>query len=68
MAVGAEAPPAVCPPRFMQMLLSANQVAHELNRRGIATPKGGRWHAATVTRLRRRLNEGGQASEIEHGV
>jgi Resolvase, N terminal domain len=37
--------------------LSANQVAHELNRRGIATPRGGRWHALTVMRLRERLNE-----------
>jgi DNA invertase Pin-like site-specific DNA recombinase len=38
--------------------MSANHAAHELNRRGIATPRGGRWHAATVMRLRERLNEG----------
>ena len=38
--------------------MSANQAAHELNKRGIATPKGGRWHAATVMRLRERINGG----------
>ena len=35
--------------------LSANQAAHELNLRGIPTPRGGRWHALTVLRLRQRL-------------
>jgi len=35
--------------------MSANQAAHELNRRGVATPRGGRWHALTVMRLRERL-------------
>ena len=35
--------------------LSANKAADELNRRGIATPKGARWHALTVVRLRKRL-------------
>jgi hypothetical protein len=39
--------------------MSANHAAHELNRRGIATPLRGRWHAATVMRLRERINEGG---------
>ncbi len=34
--------------------LSANAAARELNRRGIATPKGGQWHALTVLRLRKR--------------
>jgi DNA invertase Pin-like site-specific DNA recombinase len=42
--------------------MSANQAAHELNKHGIATPRGGRWHAATVMRLRERINEGGEAS------
>jgi len=37
--------------------MSANEAAHELNRRGIATPRGGRWHAATVLRLRERIEE-----------
>ena len=38
--------------------MSANQAAHELNRRGIATPRGGRWHALTVIRLRERIKGG----------
>jgi hypothetical protein len=33
----------------------ANIAADELNRRGIATPKGAKWHALTVMRLRKRL-------------
>jgi DNA invertase Pin-like site-specific DNA recombinase len=36
--------------------LSANAAALELNRRQVPTPKGGRWHALTVIRLRKRLN------------
>jgi DNA invertase Pin-like site-specific DNA recombinase len=32
--------------------LSANAAAAELNRRRIATPQGGQWHALTVIRLR----------------
>ena len=35
--------------------LSATAAAVELNRRGVATPVGGRWHAMTVQRVRRRL-------------
>jgi DNA invertase Pin-like site-specific DNA recombinase len=35
--------------------MSANKAAAELNRRGVATPKGGQWHALTVMRLRERL-------------
>ena len=35
--------------------VSANQAAAELNRRGVATPKGGKWHSLTVIRLRQRL-------------
>jgi DNA invertase Pin-like site-specific DNA recombinase len=35
--------------------LSAHKAADELNRRGIATPKGGKWYAATVIRVRERL-------------
>ena len=34
---------------------SARETAEELNRRGIATPKGGKWYAATVIRVRERL-------------
>ena len=35
--------------------LSANAAAIELNRRGVPTPAGGKWHAKTVLRVRRRL-------------
>jgi DNA invertase Pin-like site-specific DNA recombinase len=35
--------------------LSANQAALELNRRGVATPRGGHWHALTVIRARERI-------------
>ena len=35
--------------------LSANRAAAELNRRGVATPQGGQWHALSVIRLRQRL-------------
>lgn len=35
--------------------MSANAAAAELNRRRVATPQGGQWHALTVIRLRQRL-------------
>src|SRR5215831_12423402 len=35
--------------------LSATAAAAELNRRGVPTPVGARWHAMTIIRLRRRL-------------
>ena len=35
--------------------LSARQIAEQLNRRGIETPAGGRWHAMQVIRVRERL-------------
>ena len=35
--------------------LSARKIADELNRRGIDTPNGKKWHAATVIRVRERL-------------
>jgi DNA invertase Pin-like site-specific DNA recombinase len=34
-----------------------NAQANELNRRGIKTPRGGRWHPSSVSNLRRRLAE-----------
>jgi DNA invertase Pin-like site-specific DNA recombinase len=37
--------------------MSANAMAIELNKRGVPTPKGGTWHAGTVIRVRRRLEE-----------
>jgi DNA invertase Pin-like site-specific DNA recombinase len=36
--------------------MSARAVAAELNRRGIETPAGGKWHAVTVNRVRQRLH------------
>jgi hypothetical protein len=36
---------------------SARAIAAELNARGIATPSGGRWHAETVIRVQRRLED-----------
>jgi DNA invertase Pin-like site-specific DNA recombinase len=35
--------------------LSARKAAAELNTRGVATPQGGKWHAAQVIRVRERL-------------
>jgi len=35
--------------------MSANQAAAELNRRKVATPSGGQWHATTVIRVRQRI-------------
>ncbi|WP_431311102.1 recombinase family protein [Methylobacterium nigriterrae] len=35
--------------------LSARGIAAELNRREIATPVGGRWHAQTAIRVLERL-------------
>lgn len=40
-----------------QKKLSARALAEKLNADGVATPEGGRWHAATVMRVRRRLEE-----------
>jgi DNA invertase Pin-like site-specific DNA recombinase len=46
-------------PVFEELVgLSANAAALELNRRQVATPKGGQWHALTVMRLRERLTAG----------
>jgi DNA invertase Pin-like site-specific DNA recombinase len=36
--------------------MSARAAAEELNKRNVATPAGGRWHAATVLRVRERLH------------
>jgi DNA invertase Pin-like site-specific DNA recombinase len=35
--------------------LSANAIAVELNKRGVETPAGARWHAGSVIRVQRRL-------------
>jgi DNA invertase Pin-like site-specific DNA recombinase len=43
-------------PVFTQLVnLSARKAAEELNRRGVPTPAGGKWHAVTVLRVRERL-------------
>ena len=36
-------------------VMPARQAAEELNRRGIPAPAGGKWFAARVIRVRRRL-------------
>jgi DNA invertase Pin-like site-specific DNA recombinase len=44
-------------PAFAELSgLSARKAAAELNARGIATPQGGKWHAAQVIRVRARQN------------
>ena len=43
-------------PLFAELAgMSARKAAEELNRRSVATPAGGKWHAATVLRVRERL-------------
>jgi DNA invertase Pin-like site-specific DNA recombinase len=39
--------------------MSARATAEELNKRKVETPAGGHWHAATVLRVRKRLNRAG---------
>ncbi|WP_237707748.1 recombinase family protein [Desulfocurvibacter africanus] len=39
----------------IQGLTRANVIAQELNRQRIATPRGGKWYAASVSRLLQRL-------------
>jgi DNA invertase Pin-like site-specific DNA recombinase len=41
---------------------SARAIAAELNERKVPTPSGGPWHAATVIRVQRRLEEGRRRS------
>ena len=43
-------------PLFAELVgMSARRAAEELNRRSVATAAGGKWHAATVLRVRKRL-------------
>jgi hypothetical protein len=42
--------------------LPALTVAAELNRKKIATPAGGKWHAQTVIRVRERLAMRGEVA------
>lgn len=48
--------------------LSARAIAHELNQRGTPTPKGGKWHAATVLRLLERLDEAGACDLVRSAL
>jgi hypothetical protein len=43
-------------------LVSVKAIARELNKRGIPTPRGGKWHLTTVTRLLQRLERLDRAS------
>jgi Recombinase len=42
--------------------VSVKAIARELNKRGIPTPRGGKWHLTTVTRLLQRLERLDRAS------
>jgi hypothetical protein len=43
--------------------LKPTAAAEELNRRGVKTPSGGKWHATQVIRVRKRL-KGAQESRV----
>jgi len=40
-------------------ITSARQIAMDLNERRILTPRGGKWHASSTSRLLNRLREQG---------
>jgi hypothetical protein len=46
--------------------VSIKAIARELNERGIPTPRGGKWHLTTVTRLLQRLERLDRASNVRH--
>jgi hypothetical protein len=46
--------------------MSARQMAAQLIERGIATPNGGRWHAATVLRAMSRCGLSGEFFLLAH--
>ena len=46
--------------------VSVKAIARELNGRGIPTPRGGKWHLTTVTRLLQRLEKLDRASNSRH--
>ena len=46
--------------------VSIKAIARELNERGIPTPRGGKWHLTTVTRLLQRLERLDRASNSRH--
>jgi hypothetical protein len=46
--------------------VSVKAIARELNERGIPTPRGGKWHLTTVTRLLQRLEKLDRTSNSRH--
>ena len=46
--------------------VSIKAIAGELNQRGVAAPRGGKWHLTTVTRLLRRLDRLDSAPNTGH--
>jgi hypothetical protein len=46
--------------------VSIKAIAGELNERGVAAPRGGKWHLTTVTRLLERLKRLDRASNGRH--
>jgi hypothetical protein len=46
--------------------VSIKAIAGELNERGIAAPRGGKWHLTTVTRLLERLDRLDRLSNSQH--
>lgn len=50
-------------------IVSANGIAMELNRRRIATPRGGKWYAASVARTIARVEAGGcNKADTQHAT
>jgi hypothetical protein len=47
--------------------VSIKAIACELNERGIAAPRGGKWHLTTVTRLVQRLDRLDRISRSQRG-
>ena len=47
-------------------IVSIKAIAGELNERGIAAPRGGKWHLTTVTRLLQRLERLDRTSKSRH--
>jgi hypothetical protein len=46
--------------------VSIKAIAGELNERGVAAPRGGKWHLTTVTRLLQRLERLDRVSRSQH--
>jgi Recombinase len=46
---------------------STRRIAEELTARGIATPRGGRWHPQTVKRVMERVSTVARAKSVARG-